>query len=248
MKFLFAKFALIILLTLGSLSLKAETLSLVADEWPPYVDESLAHRGLAIDLVTSAFARAGYDVNFDLENWNHALEGARIGVYDVVANIWLTEDRAKDLDFSDAYLVNDIRFIKRKSSAVTFDTMDDLQGLLVGTIKGYAYPADFSSYPAVVKIIQPALLPALNYLVQGQFDLVIGDKHSIEYTLREFLGFEAKNLEFLEKSVGKSPLHIAVSRANPKHRKIVEDFNRAMNEMREDGTYQSILDAHQFHP
>ena len=248
MKTCLMKLGLIALLSLSSLGPRAETLSLVADEWPPYVDESLPHGGLAIDLVTAAFARAGYGTQFSRQDWNHALEGARIGVYDVVANIWQTPERARDLDFSEAYLVNDIRFIKRKSSPFTYERVDDLQGLLVGVVKGYAYPQEFADYPAVAKIVHPALLPALNGLVQGKYDLVVGDKQVIDYTLRQFLPNEAKDLEFLDKSVGQSPLHIAVSRSNPKHGKIVEDFNRAMREMREDGTYQSILSAHQSQP
>lgn len=248
MKYLLMKSSLILLLALNSLGLRAETLSLVADEWPPYVDQSLPNNGLAMDLVTAAFARAGYGTQFSLQDWDHALEGARIGVYDVVATVWKTQDRARDLDFSEPYFVNDIRFIKRQSNPASYDKLDDLQGLLVGVIKDYAYPPEFAKYHNVVKIVHPALLPALNGLVQGRYDLVIGDKHVIAYTLRQFLSSESKGLVYLDKSVGQSPLYIAVSKANPKHSKIVEDFNQALRDMKKDGTYQSILDAHQIKP
>jgi len=237
-----------IILLLSACAVRAEQLRMVADHWPPYVDEGLPGRGLAIDLVTMAFSRAGYDTRLTADNWSRALEGARIGVYDVVANIWYTDDRARDLDYSEPYLVNDIRLIKRKESNIRYDRLDDLKGLLIGVVKGYAYPEDFASASQLIKISNDAILPALGELLKGQYDLVIGDKGEIDFTLGKFLLNDSKNLEFLTKSVGQNKLYIAVSKTNPRHKKIAQDFNRALHAMKEDGTYQRILASHQFEP
>jgi polar amino acid transport system substrate-binding protein len=237
-----------VILLLAAYAVRAEQLRMVADHWPPYVDESLPGRGLAIDLVTTAFSRAGYDPRLTTESWSRALEGARIGVYDVVANIWYTDDRARDLDYSEPYLVNDIRLMKRKGSNIRYDRLDDLKGLLIGVVKDYAYPKDFASASQLIKISNDAILPALGELVKGQYDLVVGDKHVIDFTLGKFLPNDSENLEFLPKSVGQNKLYIAVSKANPQHKKIVQDFNRALRAMKKDGTYQRILNSHQFQP
>lgn len=239
---------LVFALLLPVCSLRAETLRVVAEHWPPYVDESLPQNGLAIDLVTTAFSRARYDVTIDYEAWPRALEGVKIGVYDVVANIWHSDERARDLDYSDAYLINDIRFIKRKESSVKFSRMSDLDGLMVGVEKDYAYPKAFADASSMVKISNNGLLPALNELVQGRYDLVIGDLNAINFVLMKFLSNEAKGLEILPKSVGMSKLYIAVSKANPKHAKIVKDFNQALRSMQKDGTYQAIINAHRQQP
>lgn len=236
------------ILLLAACAAKAEQLRMVADHWPPYVDEGLPGRGLAIDLVTTAFSRAGYDTRLTQDNWSRALEGARIGVYDIVANIWYTDDRARDLDYSEPYLANDIRLIKRKGSDIRYDRLDDLKGLLIGVVKGYAYPKDFASASQVMKISNDAILEALGELVKGQYDLVIGDRREIDFTLGKFLPNESKNLEYLPKSVGQNKLHIAVSKTNPRHKKIVGDFDRALHAMKKDGSYQRILAAHQFQP
>jgi polar amino acid transport system substrate-binding protein len=244
----FTPIILFVILLLSAGVIRAEPLRMVADHWPPYVDEGLPGRGLAIDLVTTAFSRAGYDTRFTTDGWSRALEGARIGVYDVVANIWHTDERARDLDYSEPYLVNDIRLIKRKGNDIRYDRLEDLKGLLIGVVEGYAYPKDFASAGQLVKISNDAILPALGELVKGQYDLVIGDKREIDYTLGKFFPNDSKNLEFLTKSVGQNKLYIAVSKTNPRHEKIARDFDRALRAMKKDGTYQRILAAHQFQP
>lgn len=88
----------------------------------------------------------------------------------------------------------------------------------------------------------------LDAVVQGRYDLVIGDLNAINFVLMKFLPNESKGLEILPKSVGMSKLYIAVSKANPKHAKIVKDFNQALRSMQKDGTYQAIINAHRQQP
>lgn len=248
MTFFRTKLLSFFLLSFFSMAAPADALRVVSDLWPPYVDQSLPHDGAAMDLITEAFARAGYATEFSIQDWGHALEGANIGVYDVVANLWYTDDRAKVLEFSEPFFVNDLRFVKRKTSQAQFNSLNDLNGLLIGVVRGYAYPEEFEAYTGAVKITQTAFLPALSGLMSGEFDLVIGDKYVIEYNLTSFFPYESKGVVILDKSVGQIPLHIGVSRTNPDHAKIVADFNKAMRDMKQDGTYQTILESHGIHP
>jgi polar amino acid transport system substrate-binding protein len=226
-------------------STQAETLSIVAEHWPPYVDESAPQQGLAIDLITTALIRARYDYKIDYQAWPRALEGGKIGVYDMIANIWHSDERALDLDYSEPYLINDMRLIKRKGSPIKFKKMADLNNLVVGVEKDYAYPQEFAAANNFTKVSNSALLPALAELLKGKYDAVIGDLNAINYVLLTFLPTESNDLEILPKSVGMSKLYVAVSKTNPKHRAIIKDFNEALQSMKQDGTYQTIIQAHQ---
>jgi polar amino acid transport system substrate-binding protein len=243
-------FRLIRILTLwcSVTSVVAEPLRIVADEWPPYVDPTAPGRGLAIDLVTTAFSRAGYPTQLTVEDWSRSLEGAVIGVYDVVANLWYTDERARDLHYSDPYLVNDIRFVKRKGSDIVFDDYRDLRGRVIGIVKDYAYPQGFLRAGGLIKVVNDVLVQALSDLVAGRCDLVIDDKHVLDFTIRKYLPDSLTRLEYLPKPVGLSQLHVAVSRANPQHDRIVADFNRALRQMKADGSYARLLDAHGYQP
>lgn len=239
------KLNLLLAFLLPMAGLQAETLRIVAEHWPPYVDRSAPGQGLAIDLITTALARARYDYTMDYQPWPRALEGGKIGVYDLIANIWYSPERARDLDYSEPYLINDIRLVKRKSSTVNFRKLADLNGLMVGVLKDYAYPKDFAEAKNFIKIDNPDLLPALGSLVKGEYDVVIGDLNAINYVFLKFLPSESKQLEILPKSVGMNKLYVAASKADPKHAKIISDFNGALRSMQKDGTYQSIIESHQ---
>lgn len=236
---------LLLALLLPFAGLHAENLRVVAEHWPPYVDKAAPGHGLAIDLVTTVLTRARYDYSMDYQPWSRALEGGKIGVYDLIANIWYSDERARDLDYSEPYLINDIRLVKRKNSDVKFRKMSDLSGLMVGVVKDYAYPKEFAAATNFIKIDNPELLPALSGLVKGEYDLVIGDLNAIKYVFLKFLPHESRQLEILPKSVGMSRLYVAAGKANPKHARVIKDFNEALRSIQKDGTYQSIIASHQ---
>lgn len=239
------KLVLLFSLLSCALGLRAETLRVVAEPWPPYVDDHLPQNGLAMDLVNTAFMRARYDIKLSFQTLSKVLDGTRQGTYDVAANLWRNEERSAYVDFSEPYLINDIRFIKRKGSPVNFEHIEDLDGLKIGVVRDYAYPKRFATASNFAKINHSGLLPAIRELAKGRYDLVIGDINAINYVLLKYLPKEAKSLEILPKPVGLQKLRIGVSKANPKHGKIVKSFNRAMRSMQKDGTYQTLIATHQ---
>jgi polar amino acid transport system substrate-binding protein len=54
-----------------------------------------------------------------------------------------------------------------------------------------------------------------------------------------------KDLEFLPNPLIKRGVHIAVSKSNPRHKEIIAKFNKALEAMKNDGTYESILKKHE---
>ena len=92
----------------------APALNIVSSQWPPYVDSTLPEQGLAVALVNKALQRKGYTSTLHIDNWQRALEGVQIGVFDATCAIWKTAEREQDLLFSQPYLRNKISFIKKK--------------------------------------------------------------------------------------------------------------------------------------
>ena len=65
-----------ILLVLGiMIDVSAGSLRVVANQWPPYVDQSMPQKGMAMEIVEAAFKRAGYQQTIRIETWIRALEG-----------------------------------------------------------------------------------------------------------------------------------------------------------------------------
>lgn len=222
----------------------AQELSLAANTWPPYVDKRAQGGGLAVELVTRAFQRAGYGIDLTIESWSRTLEGAEIGVYDVIVAAWFTEERDKKYAYSQPYLVNEVRFMKRKSSNIEYNELRDLKGHTVGYIRNYAYGTEFARADYLVKIPENHVIQALTRLTAGQLDLVVGDERVLRHELKKYLSNNIDKVEFLEKPLSRRNLHIAVSRQRKDYPKIIEDFDREIKAMKGDGEYKKIVAKH----
>jgi polar amino acid transport system substrate-binding protein len=219
-------------------------LSIVAKEEAPYFGKDLPNQGLSYTILKTVFERAGYKTTITYETWPRAYEGALIGIYDIVGSIWYTDARAQEFIFSEPYLLHNIKFIKRKSSQqIKFNNLDDLQGLIIGTIKGYAYKQDFMQSNMIFRLQQNYLLQNLLLLTQDKIDLTLGDERKILFELNHYMKSSIKNLEFLPKPLISQGAHIAVSKSNPKHKEIIESFNKALAAMQADGSYNKIIAA-----
>lgn len=223
---------------------KEKILILTSSQWPPFVDKNTAGKGVANDLVSKIFARAGYKTEVKVQNWNRALEGTSIGITDIISTAWYSPDRNKTLHFSKPYHKNIIRFVKRKGVNIPFNSFDDLKGLTVGVVSGYAYGDKFNSAPGLIRIPKNNLIQNILLLQRGQLDLVIGDEWVVRSELTEYFPSAIKQYEFLGKPVDERGLHIAVSRTLENHNEIVADFNKALDSMVKDGSYKKLLESY----
>ncbi|UUT20309.1 ABC transporter substrate-binding protein [Pseudomonas sp. T8] len=236
-------FALIGLLLLGQ-SAYAEKLRLVADAWPPFTDATLVNGGLATDIVSTALARAGYASEFEQVPWARALLGVGEGRYDVLVNAWFNEARTQLGQFSSEYLVNRVRFIRRKDTPVEYTNLKQLHQYPIAVVRGYAYSPDFDSDPELQKVLVHNFAMAVRMLAADRVKLTLED----EYVARYYLARESPRVrnavEFLPNSLSENGLHILVSLKNPEHEQIVAKFDREIEAMKADGSYDRLLRQH----
>lgn len=236
-------FALIGLLLLAQAS-AAHRLRLVADTWPPFTDASLVNGGLATDIVSTALARAGFASDFEQVPWARALMGVGDGRYDVLINAWYDQNRTHLGQFSGEYLVNRVRFIKRKDEPIEFNNLKQLHGYPIAVVRGYAYSAEFDNDLQLQKVPVHNFAMAVRMLAARRVKLTLED----EYVARYYLARESprvRNLvEFLPTPLSENSLHILVSLKNPRHEQIVAGFDREIAAMKADGSYARLLQQH----
>lgn len=220
-------------------------LRIALDHWPPYIDRSHPEYGMAAELVITALHRAGYKSSITLENWTGALEGTRLGVYDIIIAGWHTSKREELFKFSKPYLYNEIKFIKRKGKPFTYDTFEDLRGLLIGVVENYAYSPEFDNSNLLIKIPSNHLIQNLSLLQQGKIDLTLDDKWVILHQIEKYLPSSAQKFEFLDKPLAVRGLHLLVSRQNPAHKEIISEFDKAIAQMKSDGSFDEIVRKYQ---
>jgi len=225
---------------------RAETLHLVANYWEPFTGEQLEKQGAASDLVRTAMARSGYDVDIKIEPWARALNEIDNGHVDGVVAVWRTTERADHIAFSDAYFLNHLVLVARKERHFKFTSLADLTGLTIGVGRAYDYNNELQSADNFLK--EPATTAELNFkkLSAGRIDLVLEDNCIAQYVQREKIdGFDFdRDLEIISPQVYDIPLYFGMSRLHPHFELVIESFNRALADMKKDGSYQAILANH----
>ncbi|TPG72606.1 substrate-binding periplasmic protein [Pseudomonas arsenicoxydans] len=235
--------ALIVLLLLTQ-SAAAEKLRLVADAWPPFTDATLVNGGFATDIVTTALARAGYASDFEQVPWARALLGVGEGRYDVLVNAWYTNDRTKLGQFSGEYLLNRVRFLKRKDAPIEYNNLQQLHTYPIAIVRGYAYSPEFDDDASLQKVPVHNFSMAVRMVAADRVKLTLEDEYVARYYLARESSKVRNAVEFLPKPLSENSLHILVSLKNPQHEQIVAGFDREIAEMKADGSYARLMKQH----
>lgn len=228
------------------LQVQAQKVSLVVNTWPPYVDMALEDDGLAMKIVKTALKRAGYTPEVRIQRWEKALEGSEIGVYDLVGAIWMVAERQETLLYSHSYLTNNIVLVAHANNQMEFNSLEDLQGLLVGVLNGYEYDKQFMKNAKILKFKANRLTQNLISVQQGKLDVAVADKRLALYELKHFMGDNKSDFRFLPKSLSSRKLYVAAPRKNSGSQALITAFNKGLAAIKKDGTYQKILDNYSY--
>ncbi|MHB9796650.1 substrate-binding periplasmic protein [Pseudomonas sp. MT3] len=236
---------LLLLLCLVSAAPRADdVLRVAADRWPPYADIRLPDGGVAVHLVRAALQRAGYASEYVEVPWPRVLHGVRGGEYDLVVDAWYSPEREAFGVFSESYLSNRVRLLKRRGSPITFAHLADLYPYRIAVVRGYSYSPEFDSDPRLRRVPVLSFANAALMLQAGRVDLTLEDEITARHQFAGELAAVRGELEFLPAPLAEKGLHILVSLRNPKHAQIVAAFNEAIRAMRADGSYDALMREH----
>ncbi len=237
---------LVALLLLDTVRASAETpapVTMMTNTWPPYVDAQLPEGGLALELVTHIFQQAGLPVDNSIERWPRAMEGVRVGLYDVLGAAWRDEERERDFIYSDPYLLNDIILVTTKAANRRPRSLEQLAGSRIGVLEDYSYGVDLKGIDGVSLVVENHMIQSLMNLFNGKVDYVIGDNRVIALMLSEYLEDRRGELTPLDITLPNRGLYVAASRSKVGTEDLIARFNTALAKARSDGSYQRIVDA-----
>lgn len=230
---------------LVSLPATAEPLKLATASWPPYVGRDLPNQGIAVDIVTRVFNQAKVETDVVmLTSWDDVREGVESGVYDVILGYWYSDERARFHLYSRPFMTNQLNFIKRKGSGLSYNSLADLEGVMIATVQNYAYGDEFETYPGIYQVKSNHLIQALLTLLDGRADLALGDSRVIQHELQSYMPSKLKDIEVLPTPLSEKGLHITVSLYNKQGREILDTFNTQLAVMQEKGEIAAIIAAH----
>jgi polar amino acid transport system substrate-binding protein len=234
--------ALLFALLLTSNAVQSQdTVTLTASTSPPYADTKLPEQGLAMEVVSHVFKRAGYTPQIEFKIWSRAMEGVSVGLYDALAAAWYSDERAKEYLFSEPYLPSKLILLKLRSDPTVYIDKSHLAGKRLGTQVDFAYGINLDEIAGLRVVPENHAIQNLLGLLNGKVDVVIGDQRTLAMQLNEYLPNELHKFEVVDANLPVRARHVAASRAIDGEDKMIADFNRALAAVKKDGSYAAIV-------
>ena len=206
--------------------------------FPPYemTTDAGTIEGIDVDTAQAIAEKLGLELQIDDMDFDAALLSVQQGKADIaMAGITVTDERMAVMSFSDSYATGIQSIIVPEGSDIA--SPDDLAGKKIGTQRGttgYIYCSDDFGDDAVVAYDNG--LTAVQALNNGQVDAVVIDNAPA----KEFVAANP-GLVILDTSYAEEDYAIGMAKGNT----ALEDaVNAALEELKADGTLQSIVDKY----
>lgn len=236
-----------ILVTLSlifSITAKADTIVLATVDYPPYYGKTLERQGFISEIISTAFKRSGHKTETLFLPWQRAFDGTKSGKYTALYTVWYREDREQWFAYSDPLTPNEIGFLKRVDSDITFNEFTDLKDYKIGTVKGYSTPSGFEEAELNTESVAEDRINILK-LLRNRIDLVLIDKINGQHILNTEHSDRKDEVEWLV-SVQTDPQYLVFSRKDPDFEQKLSDFNDGLKAITDDGTLDKIIASHGF--
>ena len=218
----------------------ASTISVVSDTaYAPFEfkDSDQTYKGIDVDIINEVAKRKNWDVNQTYPGFDAAVNAVQSGQADaLMAGTTVTDARKKVFTFSDTYYDTSIVIYTRSNDKVS--DYKQLKGKTVGVKNGTAAQTwldkNASKYGFTVKTFDTSDLMN-NSLDSGSVYAAMDDTPVVQYAIGQGKDY-AINIK--PESIGS--FAFAVKKGG-KHESLIKDFNEALKEMKEDGTYDEIM-------
>jgi len=234
------KLLLPVIFVLGSFAAHAATITAAQDPWAPFVQKDASSPGVSVEIIVEAFKTQGHTVDFKVMPWSRSLEEVKAGRVDVLVATWYTEDRTSYLKYSDPYLENSLKFIKRSGDSFEYNGIDSLKGKTVGIVRNYGYGDEFLNAKTFKKPEANDFVSNAKKLTAKRIDLTLEDELVAKSTLSN-AGMNLSDFEFTNNALSVNPLHVTMGLANSNHSEYINAFNKGLAEIKSNGTFDKIL-------
>ena len=205
--------------------------------FPPYemTTDAGEFEGIDIETAQAIADKLGLELQIDDMDFDAALLSVQQGKADIVmAGVTVTDERKAVMDFSDSYATGIQSIIVPEGSDIA--SPDDLAGKKIGTQRGttgYIYCSDDFGDENVVAYDDG--LTAVQALNNGQVDAVVIDNAPA----KEYVAANP-GLKVLETSYAEEDYAIGMAKGSS----LEDAVNAALEELKADGTLQSIVDKY----
>jgi len=260
--------ALLIVMFGSALSLaQPKKITLATLEWEPYIGSRMPRNGLTAEIVVEAFKRVGYSVDINFHSWSEALKLGESGQVEGIFPAYRSQSREADFVFSEPFAESPLGFYK-KSAAVAGPNISQLkraeeniefpedpridQAAVLrmmkqykfGVVKGYVNTPEFDEATYLEKVVAASDEENLRNLINGVVDLIFIDRYVAKNIIVKKFPWHLQDYEFMHPALDNKPLYVGFSKKVAGHSKMLEDFNRGLRLVRDDGLLNRLANKY----
>ena len=192
--------------------------------------------GIDAEIAQALADKLGLQLEIVDMDFNSLITSIQSGKIDMsLAGMTVTEERKQNVDFTDSYATGVQSIIVKEGSDI--QSVDDLEGKLIGVQEGttgHLYCSDDYGEENVIAYTNGAT--AVQALLQDKVDCVVIDQQPAKAFVEANEG-----LQILDTAYTTEDYAAAVSKDNPA---LTAALNTALQELKDDGTIQGILDKY----
>jgi len=204
--------------------------------------------GKPAGVIPALFARISKDTGdtytFKLLPWKRAIAASAEGKGGIVS-FTLNAERAKNYDFSEPTYQNKVRLMVLKENSFTFNTLADLNGLVVGFPLGSSFGDAFDTAVADKKIIAETdtnQVSRLKKLLLGRIDVAILGSSSFQKVVvtDPLLLANKDRFKTLPNPLLEDWLYLAFAK-QMQMKPALERFNKSLSALKKSKEYDAIV-------
>lgn len=223
----------------------AKNFEILTGEWAPYVSESMEGGGPTALIVSEALKAAGHSATFKYVPWarTEALtqDGTAVGTFP-----WSNNEKFKKTCFQSTPLATQkmvFFYLKENLGDWDFTGLDQLKDMKVGGSRGYTYVEMFEE--AGIKTDFAAdVSKSLKKLIAGRLDVVPESKLVGWQTIKANYPGDESKVANAKTPLFVKKLYLQISRKHPDGQSLYDAFEKGFQTIKDNGTYQQILDKY----
>lgn len=214
-------------------------------EWPPFLSENMKHHGLAARIISESFALQNITAKYGWFPWKRTYNNVRTGNWDASAVWAITEERSKEVFFSDPIIESKIVIFFNKATFLNWNSFEDLSGIVIGATNGYFYGEEFQQAEENgLIIVERTSLEVNNFkkLAANRIDAVIAEIDTgYDIMHRLFRTEQIGTIVVSPRTVASFSNHLVISKKLENGEQLVATFNKGLKQLTESGKVEQYL-------
>lgn len=224
-------------------AVQSDEVLIVTGEYPPHVGETIDGQGYTSEIVRSVFAEMGRPMRIEFYPWARGQAMVENG------EAWMTypyvgsAERREIFLFTDPLAYGQSRWFYYGETAPvpTYENLSQLRPFRIGAVVNFWYMPAVEEAGLTIDLGNDDVAN-LQKLQAGRIDLYLGDELVMWDIIRANFPDDVNSFHTLDPIYDANPLVGLVSHLYPDTEGVLAEFNSAFQRIKDDGTYEAILE------